>query len=120
MHEICSYYIKTIYFHTIIEQDASFWSKDDATLFKFMVKKFYDFILEKRIPYFWYKSSNLIENVTTERLNEFKNKLKKLNDVLENEAPEMCRQVARYLLTDTEYSQYYEQQLYNNITYTRE
>ncbi|XP_045764905.1 uncharacterized protein LOC123867084 isoform X2 [Maniola jurtina] len=108
MNGIASYYIKTLFFWEVLEKktsDPTFWKRNDiATLFKHMVQKFYDALVKGNIPYFWNKNHNMIENLNSNTLNEYKRKINSLLIVLQN--PSDYKSVARYLLTPEEYQAY--------------
>ncbi|XP_045764925.1 uncharacterized protein LOC123867093 isoform X2 [Maniola jurtina] len=116
MDKLASYYIKTIFFWEIadlqnvqkgkkLRKKEAFWKQNDiATLFKYMLQKFYDALEKKSIPFFWNRRKNYIQRWDIDRLNEYKGKINKLLNVLNN--PSDYKSVAKYLLTDKEYQEY--------------
>ncbi|KAJ2947141.1 hypothetical protein O0L34_g16498 [Tuta absoluta] len=106
MKKIASYYIKTIFFWEIMERqnDREYWNNSPAFLFKAMLKKLHAYLVEGRIPYFWNKNNNLIGSVDRTTLNQYAIKVERLLVTLEN--PAEYRQVAKYLLTETEFNEY--------------
>ncbi|KAI5643761.1 mab-21 protein domain-containing protein [Phthorimaea operculella] len=106
MKKIASYYIKTIFFWEIMERqnDREYWNNSPAFLFKAMLKKLHAYLVEGRIPYFWNKNNNLIGSVDRTTLNQYATKVEMLLATLEN--PAEYRQVAKYLLTATEFNEY--------------
>lgn len=106
MKEIASYYIKTLFFWEIVEKDdINFWHRNNpAFLFKHMVKKLHEALVNKKIPYFWNKGNNLVAGVDERVLFQYAAKLVPLLQVLA--APQECKQVARLLLTSDEYEDY--------------
>lgn len=105
--DIPSYYIKTLFFHEIVEERKEFWSKSDAIIFKHMVNKFHEALVKGEILYFWHKGCNLLENYHRQRLNEYARKLEPLINLLEQpDNEEKCLNVAKYLLTKEEYQDY--------------
>lgn len=109
MKEIASYYIKTIFFWEILQRNDGFWScNNPATLFKIMVKRFHEVLVEGKIPYFWNKSNNLIGHVGRSTLNQYAARLVPLISILDSESPfnQDYKMVAKFLLTPQEYSEY--------------
>lgn len=107
MKKIASYYIKTLFFWEIVEQNnEAFWRNNPAFLFTHMVKKLSAAVAARNIPYFWNKRNNLIGNVDSGILSGYAAKLAPLLQVLENPNRSNYKLVARYLLSDAEFKQY--------------
>ncbi|XP_059061412.1 cyclic GMP-AMP synthase-like receptor isoform X2 [Achroia grisella] len=106
MNEIASYYVKTLFFWEVIQQQSEerFWNQPLSKLFIIMVKKFQQALANRNIPYFWNKNHNLIDGVAPNVVAGYANKLKKLVVILDD--PTRYKEVAIYLLTIDEYNSY--------------
>lgn len=106
MGKIASYYLKTLVLWEVLEREneKNFWTQSPATLFKILVRKFRDALKAGKIPYFWNKKNNLIANINSGVLSGYAAKLEKLLEVMDN--PNSYKEVARYLLTHSEFKEY--------------
>lgn len=106
MVKIASYYLKNLLLWEIVERenDKDFWKKNTADLFTILVRKFYNAIKTGKILYFWNNEDNLLANIKPGTLRGYAEKLEGLLSVLEQ--PNSYKQVARYLLTPSEFRGY--------------
>ncbi|CAH0699696.1 unnamed protein product [Spodoptera exigua] len=106
MKKIASYYIKTLFYWEVMEiNNPDYWQKNSpATLFKQMVGKLHQALVERNIPYFWNKQNNLIGTVPSQILANYEAKLRPLLEILEQ--PSQYKLVAKYLLTPAEFYDY--------------
>lgn len=106
MGKIASYYLKTLVLWEVVEREneSSFWSQNPAILFKILVGKFRDALKAGKIPYFWNKRNNLIANINSGILAGYAAKLEKLLGVMDD--PKTYKEVAKYLLTSSEFREY--------------
>ncbi|XP_050342627.1 cyclic GMP-AMP synthase-like receptor [Nymphalis io] len=109
MNGIASYYIKTLFLWECAElqenNESHMWqTKDMATLFKHMLRKFHIALERKEIPYFWNRRHNLIGNVNQNLINDYKNKVAKYLSLLDDSYN--YKQAAIYLLEHDEYEEY--------------
>ncbi|KOB76627.1 ADP-ribosylation factor-like protein [Operophtera brumata] len=113
MKKIASYYIKTLFFWEIVEQNnEAFWRNNPAFLFKHMVKKLHTALVHSNIPYFWNKRNNLIGNVESRVLSGYAAKLVPLMQILDNPNGSNYKLVAKYLLSPKEFKEYNEKFLH--------
>lgn len=104
MNGISSYYIKTLFFWEIENQPESFWSDHDiAYLFRFMMGKLKEAVVNGCIPYFWNSKNNLI-NCRPETLGLYARAIDKVLAVLDDRL--LYKDTARYLLNPQELSSY--------------
>ncbi|KAJ2939899.1 hypothetical protein O0L34_g6603 [Tuta absoluta] len=108
MHQISSYYIKTIFFWEVHrrENDKTFWMKSPAFLFKYMLERLHECLILGNIPYFWNESHNLIADVHKTTLDRYRRIVGDLLSVLEQ--PSQYMEVTKYLLDSYEYEEYEE------------
>lgn len=105
MKEICSYYIKTLFYNEIMKKkNPYFWHQNESVVFKCMVKKLYNALCTGNIPYYWHEQNNLIKLVPKKTLDEYKGKLEGLLKLLNNDAK--FKYVATYILTKQEFNEY--------------
>ncbi|CAH2050952.1 unnamed protein product, partial [Iphiclides podalirius] len=105
MTKIASYYIKTLFLWEREGSDERFWCRNDlTTLFKHMLRKFHNALVEGRISYFWNRRYNLIGHVSKQVLNGYANIV--ANFLRELEEIRGHEKAAKYLLTEEEWQSY--------------
>lgn len=112
MRKLASYYLKTLVLWEVLEHenDPSFWRQNPAALFKILVRKLCNALKTRKIPYFWNKKNNLLENINSRILEGYAAKLEGLLEVLED--AQSYKKVAMYLLTSSEFKEYNEKYLH--------
>ncbi|GBP47543.1 hypothetical protein EVAR_40099_1 [Eumeta japonica] len=95
LNEIASYYIKTLFLWEFKKRKCEFWSKRVGFIFNIMVRKLYEAVCVRKIPFFWNPRHNLIGHVHPQLLHNYELRLKNLVDTLE-EAETRPREVAKF------------------------
>ncbi|GBP47541.1 Cyclic GMP-AMP synthase [Eumeta japonica] len=83
LNEIASYYIKTLFLWELEDRKCEFWKKRVGFIFNIMVRKLYEAVRVREIPFFWNPRHNLIGHVDSQLLHDYELRLKNLVDTLE-------------------------------------
>ncbi|CAH1108570.1 unnamed protein product [Psylliodes chrysocephalus] len=103
---IASYYIKTLVLWETEKMCDAFWSSSISYVFMTILKKYYECLRDKRIPYYWYKTNNLIQGVNDITMQNMQNRIKYIINDIESHLQDDPSVVIKYLLTPMEQTQY--------------
>ncbi|XP_049818700.1 cyclic GMP-AMP synthase-like receptor [Aethina tumida] len=98
--KIASYFIKTLFLWQLEATDKKYWHKPLADVFMDMLKKYKEALDGKKIPYYWNKKFNLLENVRSDTLAGWANQINRIINNIEKSEDALI--VANYLLTSSE------------------
>ncbi|CAG9862670.1 unnamed protein product [Phyllotreta striolata] len=101
---IASYFIKTVVIWEAEKRkdDESFWNTSFSYVFMTCLKKYCECIENKKIPYYWNKNNNLIQNISPVVLGNLKCRLNNIIKNIEKNMTDNPKIFAEYFLTEEE------------------
>lgn len=103
--QISSYFIKTVFLHEIDKQDKAFWNSSLSFVFMHMLKTYRDYLASYKIPYYWNKNNNMLQNIHKTTIDNFKNYLTRVIDSVDKKVDENPYILGEYLATPEEQEQ---------------
>ncbi|KAI4471741.1 cell fate determining protein mab21-related [Holotrichia oblita] len=103
-HNISSYFIKTIFLWQVYEggQDQSLWEQSQSVVFMFMLKRYWQHLDKKCIPYFWNINFNLLQYIKPAELENIKNELENAINKIDRNLTSNPFVIASYLIPKEE------------------
>lgn len=104
-HEITnlkSYYIKQIFIHQLMLEDAEYWDRSLGDLFSEMLDVIIQYLEDGELPFYWHKKFDLFHNYDSEQIDAMRNKFERIKHEIYAYGPDYIYKV---ILTESEQRQ---------------